>query len=52
MVMEHGQRVIKPMRYQFRIAGKPASYDVKYAGTYNARRDNLAILDDRDRPYE
>jgi putative SOS response-associated peptidase YedK len=41
MVMEDGQRVIKPMRYQCRIAGKPASYDVKYPGTYNARRDNL-----------
>ncbi|MFL9869515.1 SOS response-associated peptidase family protein, partial [Paraburkholderia fungorum] len=41
MVMEDGQRVIKPMRYQCRIAGKPASYDIKYPGTYNARRDNL-----------
>jgi putative SOS response-associated peptidase YedK len=41
MVMENGQRVIKPMRYQCRIAGKPASYDVKYPGAYNARRDNL-----------
>jgi putative SOS response-associated peptidase YedK len=41
LVMENGQRVIKPMRYQCRIAGKPASYDVKYPGTYNARRDNL-----------
>jgi putative SOS response-associated peptidase YedK len=41
MVMENGQRVIKPMRYQCRVAGKPASYDVKYPGTYNARRDNL-----------
>jgi putative SOS response-associated peptidase YedK len=41
MVMEDGQRVVKPMRYQCRIAGKPASYDVKYPGTYNARRDNL-----------
>ncbi|MFP3564060.1 SOS response-associated peptidase family protein [Paraburkholderia sp. SIMBA_030] len=41
MVMEDGHRVIKPMRYQCRIAGKPASYDVKYPGTYNARRDNL-----------
>ena len=41
MVMEDGQRVIKPMRYQCRIAGKPASYDVKYPGTYNARFDNL-----------
>ncbi|MGF6572516.1 Putative SOS response-associated peptidase YedK [Paraburkholderia fungorum] len=41
MVLENGQRVVKPMRYQCRIAGKPASYDVKYPGTYNARRDNL-----------
>ena len=41
MVWEEGQRVIKPMRYQCRPAGKPAFYDVKYPGTYNARRDNL-----------
>jgi putative SOS response-associated peptidase YedK len=41
LVMEDGQPVIKPMRYQCRIAGKPAAYDVKYPGTYNARRDNL-----------
>lgn len=41
MVSEGGQRVIKPMRYQCRPAGKPAFYDVKFPGTYNARRDNL-----------
>jgi putative SOS response-associated peptidase YedK len=41
MVIENGQRVVRPMRYQCRIAGKPAAYDVKYPGTYNARRDNL-----------
>src|SRR5471030_1378900 len=41
MVMESGRRVIRPMRYQCRPAGKPAIYDVKYPGTYNARRDNL-----------
>jgi hypothetical protein len=41
MVMEDGKRVIKPMRYQCRPAGKPAFYDTKYPGTYNARRDNL-----------
>jgi len=41
MVMEKGRRVIKPMRYQCRPAGKPAFYDTKYPGTYNARRDNL-----------
>ena len=31
----------EPMRYGCRPAGKPAFYDVKYPGTYNARRDNL-----------
>lgn len=41
MVMENGKRVIKPMRYQCRPTGKPAFYDSKYPGTYNARRDNL-----------
>ena len=41
MVMENGRRVIKPMRYQCRPAGKPALYDTKFPGTYNARRDNL-----------
>jgi putative SOS response-associated peptidase YedK len=41
LVVEDGERVIKPMRYQCRIAGKPANYDIKYPGTYNARRDNL-----------
>jgi putative SOS response-associated peptidase YedK len=41
MVVEEGKRVIKPMRYQCRPAGKPAFYDTKYSGCYNARRDNL-----------
>lgn len=41
MVWEDGRRVVKPMRYQCRPAGKPAFYDTKYPGTYNARRDNL-----------
>ena len=41
MVMENGRRVIKPMRYQCRPAGKPVFYDSKFPGTYNARRDNL-----------
>jgi putative SOS response-associated peptidase YedK len=36
-----GQRAIKPMRYQCRPAGKPAFYDTKFPGTYNARRDKL-----------
>jgi putative SOS response-associated peptidase YedK len=41
MVMEEGRFVVKPMRYQCRPAGKPAFYDAKYPGTYNARKDNL-----------
>ena len=41
MVVEDGRRVVKPMRYQCRPVGKPAFYDTKYPGTYNARRDNL-----------
>jgi putative SOS response-associated peptidase YedK len=41
MVMENGRRVVKPMRYQCRPNGKPAFNDVKFPGTYNARRDSL-----------
>jgi putative SOS response-associated peptidase YedK len=41
MIMEDGEKVLKPMRYQCRPAGKPSFYDTKYPGTYNARRDNL-----------
>lgn len=41
MVVRDGQRVVVPMRYQCRPAGKPPSYDIQYNGTYNARRDNL-----------
>ena len=36
-----GRRVLRPMRYQCRPAGKPAGNDTRYPGTYNARRDNL-----------
>lgn len=41
IVTEGGQRWVRPMRYQCRPAGKPAVYDRKFPGTYNARRDNL-----------
>jgi putative SOS response-associated peptidase YedK len=41
IVLENGRRVVKPMRYQCRLAGKPVKYDVDFPGTYNARRDNL-----------
>jgi putative SOS response-associated peptidase YedK len=41
MVSEQGRRVIRPMRFLCRPEGKPAAYDIKYPGTYNARRDKL-----------
>jgi putative SOS response-associated peptidase YedK len=41
LVIEDGKFVVKPMRYQCRIAGKPANYDVRFPGTYNARFDSL-----------
>lgn len=41
IVSEGGKKVVIPMRYGCRPAGKPAFYDTKYPGTYNARRDNL-----------
>lgn len=41
IVIEDGRLVVKPMRYQCRPAGKPAHHDVKFPGTYNARRDSL-----------
>ncbi|MDI7047981.1 hypothetical protein QMN58_31250 [Escherichia coli] len=43
MVMEDGQRVIKPMRYQCRPAGQPKIYDTKYPGTYNGLRTLLTV---------
>ena len=41
LVHREGRPVLLPMRYQCRPAGKPAWYDTRYPGTYNARRDNL-----------
>jgi putative SOS response-associated peptidase YedK len=41
LVVENGEYVVKPMRYQCRIAGKPANYDARFPGTYNARTDSL-----------
>ena len=41
LVVENGRHVVKPMRYQCRPDGKPAFFDTKFPGTYNARRDSL-----------
>jgi putative SOS response-associated peptidase YedK len=41
IIKQDGANVLVPMRYGCRPAGKPAFYDKKYPGLYNARRDNL-----------
>jgi putative SOS response-associated peptidase YedK len=42
VLIERGsRRLVVPMRYQCRLAGKPSFYDTRFPGTYNARRDNL-----------
>lgn len=41
VIAQEGHRVVVPMRYQCRPTGRPAFYDTRYPGTYNARRDNL-----------
>jgi putative SOS response-associated peptidase YedK len=41
LIVENNEPVIRPMRYHCRPAGKPANYDRRYPGLYNARRDNL-----------
>jgi len=41
IVRKDGQNLLTAMRYHCRPAGKPAFYDRKFPGLYNARRDNL-----------
>ena len=41
LISEHGKTIIRPMRYACRLDGKPADYDRRFPGTYNARRDSL-----------
>jgi putative SOS response-associated peptidase YedK len=41
IVKQHGENLLRPMRYACRPAGKPAFYDKTFPGLYNARRDNL-----------
>jgi putative SOS response-associated peptidase YedK len=41
IIRRDGGNVLMPMRYFCRPAGKPALYDKKFPGLYNARRDNL-----------
>ena len=41
LIKQDGHTLLTPMRYFCRPAGKPAFYDKKFPGLYNARRDNL-----------
>jgi hypothetical protein len=41
LISEEDHRVIKPMRYTCRLAGKRADAEKKFPGIYNARRDSL-----------
>jgi putative SOS response-associated peptidase YedK len=41
VIRRNGQNLLTPMRYHCRPLGKPAFYDKKFPGLYNARRDNL-----------
>jgi putative SOS response-associated peptidase YedK len=41
IVRQDGENLLTPMRYFCRPAGRPALYDRKFPGLYNARRDNL-----------
>ena len=41
MVWHEGERWIRPFRYRLRPAGEPESFDRKFDGTYNIRRDRL-----------
>lgn len=41
VVADGTELVIRPMRYHCRPNGKPAWYDRRYPGLYNARRDSL-----------
>jgi putative SOS response-associated peptidase YedK len=41
IIRRDGENILTPMRYHCRPAGKPAFYDRKFPGLYNARRDNL-----------
>jgi len=41
IIQDGAERLLTPMRYFCRPAGKPAFYDKKFPGLYNARRDNL-----------
>jgi putative SOS response-associated peptidase YedK len=41
LVAHEGQRWIRPFRYQLRPSGEAESFDRKFNGTYNVRRDRL-----------
>jgi len=41
LIAEGQRRITRPVRYACRLSGKPADYDRRFPGTYNAPRDSL-----------
>lgn len=41
MIVENGRKIVRPMRYHLRPAGKPEGFDREFPGTYNARLDKM-----------
>ena len=41
IMMENGERVIRPFRYHLRPRNEPESFDRSFDGAYNVRRDRL-----------
>jgi putative SOS response-associated peptidase YedK len=41
LINEEDRRLIRPMRYTCRLAGKPADVEKRFPGIYNARRDSF-----------
>lgn len=42
LAQQDGELIVMPMRFQCRPARAAADYDIKFPGTFNARRDNLS----------
>lgn len=41
LIMQDGERVLKPMRFRLRPPHVPPSFDTEFDGTYNSRRNKL-----------
>jgi hypothetical protein len=44
LIVENGKKIVRPMRYQCRIAGSPENFDARFPGTYNAFGTLLTVI--------